>query len=44
MLHMRGRSTLGATFVTVLAGYARQPDDVGGRLYVAGIDPEHGPG
>ena len=39
VLRMRGRSTLGATFFTVLAGYARQLDDVGGRLYVAGIDP-----
>ena len=39
MLRIRGRSTLGATFFTVLAGYARQLDDVGGRLYVAGIDP-----
>jgi sulfate permease, SulP family len=39
VLRMRGRSTLGATFFSVLAGYARQLDDVGGRLYVAGIDP-----
>ncbi|HJW35866.1 MAG TPA: SulP family inorganic anion transporter [Actinomycetes bacterium] len=39
VLRMRGRSTLGATFFTVLAGYGRQLDDVGGRLYVAGIDP-----
>jgi sulfate permease, SulP family len=39
VLRMRGRSTLGATFFTVLAAYGRQLDDVGGRLYVAGIDP-----
>ena len=32
-------STLGATFFTVLASYAKQLDAVGGRLYVAGLDP-----
>ena len=37
---MRGRSTLGATFFTVLASYAEQLDAVGGRLYVAGLDPD----
>ena len=37
---MRGRTTLGATLFTVLAGYAEQLDAVGGRLYVAGLDPE----
>jgi SulP family sulfate permease len=40
VLRMRGRSTLGATFFTVLASYARQLNAVGGRLYVAGLDPE----
>jgi SulP family sulfate permease len=35
---MRGRSTLGATFFAGLAGYARQLADVGGRLYVSGLD------
>jgi SulP family sulfate permease len=39
VLRMRGRSTLGATFFTVLASYAKQLDAVGGRLYVAGLDP-----
>jgi SulP family sulfate permease len=39
VLRMRGRSTLGATFFTVLAGYATQLADVGGRLYVSGVDP-----
>ena len=31
---------LGSTSFTVLASYARQLDAVGGRLYVAGLDPE----
>ena len=39
VLRMRGRSTLGATFFTVLAGYAAQLAAVGGRLYVSGLDP-----
>jgi SulP family sulfate permease len=39
VLRMRGRSTLGATFFAGLAGYARQLADVGGRLYVSGLDP-----
>jgi sulfate permease, SulP family len=40
VLRMRGRSILGATFFTVLASYAKQLDAVGGRLYVAGLDPK----
>jgi sulfate permease, SulP family len=39
VLRMRGRSVLGATFFTVVSGYAEQLDAVGGRLYIAGIDP-----
>jgi sulfate permease, SulP family len=39
VLRMRGRSTLGATFFSVLANYAEQLDAVDGRLYVAGLDP-----
>jgi SulP family sulfate permease len=39
VLRMRGRSILGATFFTVLAGYAEQLKAVGGRLYVSGLDP-----
>ncbi|MET0728869.1 MAG: hypothetical protein ABWZ76_11285 [Acidimicrobiales bacterium] len=38
VLRMRGRTTLGATSLTVLANYARQLDAVGGRLYLAGLD------
>ena len=40
VLRMRGRTTLGSTSFTVLASYAHQLDAVGGRLYVAGLDPE----
>jgi SulP family sulfate permease len=40
VLRMRGRSILGATFFAVLASYAKQLDAVGGRLYVAGLDPK----
>jgi SulP family sulfate permease len=36
---MRGRSMLGATFFTVLMGYAERLAAVEGRLYVSGIDP-----
>ena len=36
---MRGRTRLGATSFTVLAGYARQLAAVGGRLYLAGRRP-----
>ncbi len=39
VLRMRGRTTLGATFFTVLASYAEQLDAAGGRLYVAGLAP-----
>jgi sulfate permease, SulP family len=39
VLRMRGRTTLGATSLTVLANYARGLDAVGGRLYLAGLDP-----
>jgi SulP family sulfate permease len=39
VLCLRGRTMLGATSYTVLAGYARQLGDVGGRLYLAGVDP-----
>lgn len=38
VLRMRGRTTLGATSLTVLANYARQLDAVDGRLYLAGLD------
>jgi SulP family sulfate permease len=39
-LRLRGRTTLGATFFIVVADYARHLRDVGGRLYLSGIDPE----
>jgi SulP family sulfate permease len=39
VLRMRGRSTLGATFFSVVTNYADQLELVGGRLYVSGIDP-----
>ena len=38
VLRMRGRTTLGATSLAVLAGYAEQLAAVGGRLYVTGLD------
>ena len=40
VLRMRGRTALGSTFFTVLANYAGQLAAVGGRLYVAGLDPD----
>ena len=39
VLRMRGRSTLGATFITVVTTYAAQLDQVGARLYLSGVDP-----
>ena len=38
VLRMRGRTTLGATSLTVLANYSSRLDGVGGRLYLAGLD------
>jgi sulfate permease, SulP family len=40
VLRLRGRTSLGATFFRILAGYAEQLDAAGGRLYVSGLDPE----
>ncbi len=39
VMRMRGRTTLGATFFTVLSSYADRIDAVDGRLYVSGLDP-----
>lgn len=39
VLRLRGRTSLGATFFTVIAGYARRLEEVGGRLYLTGLDP-----
>ncbi len=40
VLRLRGHTKIGATFVDVVAGYARELDQAGGRLYLAGIDHE----
>lgn len=39
VLRLRGRTTLGATFFSVVSGYARQLEAVDGRLYLTGLDP-----
>ncbi len=39
VLRLRGRTTLGATFFSVVSDYADQLADVGGRLYLTGLDP-----
>jgi sulfate permease, SulP family len=38
VLRLRGRTTLGATFLKVVGDYARALEDVGGRLYLSGVD------
>ena len=39
VLRLRGRTTLGATALSVLRGYAGQLDAPGGRLFLSGVDP-----
>lgn len=39
LLRLRGRTTLGATFFTVVSRYAASLGAVGGRLYLTGLDP-----
>lgn len=39
VLRLRGRTSIGATAITVLAGYAEQLNRVGGRLYLSGVGP-----
>jgi SulP family sulfate permease len=39
ILRLRGRSTLGATFLKVVGDYAHILDGVGGELYLTGVDP-----
>jgi SulP family sulfate permease len=39
VLRLRGHSTLGATFFSVIAGYAELLSAGGGRLYLSGVDP-----
>ncbi len=38
ILRLRGRTTLNATFFAVVAEYARRLDELGGRLYLSGVD------
>jgi SulP family sulfate permease len=40
VLRLRGRTMLGATSFSVLAGYADKLAGGGGRLYLSGVDPE----
>ena len=39
VLRLRGRTTLGATFVVVVDDYATRLERAGGRLYLSGLDP-----
>jgi sulfate permease, SulP family len=39
VLRLRGRTSMGATFVKVVADYAGRLADCGGRLYLTGLDP-----
>lgn len=38
VLRLRGRVTLGATFLTVIGDYSHRLEQVGGRLYLSGVD------
>ena len=40
VLRLRGQTTLGATALSVLRGYAGRLDALGGRLFVSGVDPK----
>lgn len=40
VLRLRGRTTLGATFLKVVGDYARLLDDAHGKLYLTGVDPD----
>ena len=40
VLRLRGQTKIGATFIDVLARYADELAQAGGRLYLAGVDPE----
>jgi SulP family sulfate permease len=40
VLRLRGRALLGATSYAVLSDYAARVAAVGGRFYLAGLDPE----
>lgn len=39
ILRLRGRTSLGSTFVKLVGDYADRLDDVGGRLYLSGLQP-----
>lgn len=39
VLRLRGRTSVSATFFTVIADYARRLDAVGGELHLSGVDP-----
>ena len=39
VLRLRGRTSLGATFLVVAADHARRLEAAGGRLYLSGVDP-----
>jgi SulP family sulfate permease len=39
VLRLRGRTTLGATFLKVVGDYARLLDEANGTLYLTGVDP-----
>lgn len=39
VLRLRGRTTFGATFFTVIHDYAQRLAAVNGRLYISGVDP-----
>ena len=39
VLRLRGRTSLGATFIKVAGDYADRLDAVGGRLYLSGLQP-----
>ena len=39
VLRLRGRTTLGATFIKMASDYADRLASVGGRLYLSGLQP-----
>jgi sulfate permease, SulP family len=38
ILRLRGRTTLGSTFLAVIGAYARRLDSLDGQLYLSGLD------
>ncbi|MGK8465099.1 SulP family inorganic anion transporter [Nocardia cyriacigeorgica] len=39
ILRLRGRTSVSATFLAVVADFVRRLDEVGGALYLSGVDP-----